>query len=167
MPVLTPTPTAPRLAGVPRRQCLSLVGASLLGLGLVGCASKPVTSTVGLTLAASADVNPDPRGRASPLTVRVYALKLSTGFDAADFFSLYDKDSATLGADMLQREEFLLRPGENKTLALTLPAEAGALAVFAAYRDLEHARWRAVRQVEVGKAVQWRVKLGQRQVSFE
>ena len=70
---------------------------------------------------------------------------------AADFFSLFEKDQATLGAEMVQREELLLRPGESKKLELTLAADAKAIGVMAAYRDLERARWRDVRVVEPGK----------------
>jgi type VI secretion system protein VasD len=142
----------------------------LLGLAvalLLACANKPVVTPVSLTLAAGADVNPDARGRASPLTVRVYALKSPAAFEAADFFSLYEKDAATLGAEMALREEALLRPGETKKLELTLPADAKALGVIAAYRDLERARWREVRALEVGKAVNLTATFGPRQVRIE
>ena len=106
-----------------------------------------------MTLVAGADANPDARGRASPLTVRVYALKTSGAFESADFFSLFEKDQATLGAEMVQREEMLLRPGDSKKLEMTLAADIKAIGVMAAYRDLDRARWREVRVVEPGKAL--------------
>jgi tRNA-dihydrouridine synthase len=68
-----------------------------------------VVTTVAVTLTAGADANPDARGRASPLTVRVYAMKAPGPFEGADFFSLFEKDQATLGAELVQREEVLLR----------------------------------------------------------
>lgn len=145
----------------------------LLAALLTGCAKppppppKPVVTPVALTLVAAADVNPDARGRASPLTVRVYALKTTGAFDAADFFTLFEKDQATLGAEMVQREEMLLRPGESKKLELTLPADAKALGVIAAYRDLERARWREVRVVEPGKPLVLTVGLGARQIRID
>lgn len=146
-----------------------MVWASLLvvALSLTACASKPVVSQVKLNLAAGADVNPDARNRPSPITVRVYALKSAASFEAADFFSLFEKDATVLGADVVSREELLMRPGDSKPLDMKLPPEAKVLAVFAAYRDLDRARWRAVRMIEVGKEVKLQIKAGARQITIE
>jgi type VI secretion system protein VasD len=144
--------------------------AVLLALALAGCASPPpppVVSNIQLSVSAGADANPDARKRASPVTVRVYALKSSAPFDAADFFSLYEKDTATLGAELVQREEFLLRPGEEKAIPLKFGPEVKAIGVMAAFRDLERARWRAVHVVDVGKSVELKVKLSGSQVNLE
>ncbi len=148
-------------------QKLFLVGMVVVALALTACASKPVVSQIQLSVVAGADVNPDARNRPSPVTVRVYALKSAAAFEAADFFSLYEKDASTLGADVVQREELLLRPGDNKPLELKLSPDAKSLAVFAAYRDLDRARWRAVRVIEVGKAVKLQIKVAARQISIE
>lgn len=141
---------------------------ALAALALAGCAAKPpVVTPVAMTVTAGADANPDVRGRASPLTVRVYVLKSPGPFEGADFFSLFEKDTATLGAELVQREEMLLRPGESKKLDMTLPADAKAIGVMAAYRDLDRARWREVRAIEVGKPVVLTVTLGARQIRIE
>ncbi|VTU31890.1 MULTISPECIES: type VI secretion system lipoprotein TssJ [unclassified Variovorax] len=140
------------------------------GLLLAACGSpppKPVVTQVSITLAAGTDANPDARGRASPLTVRVYALKTTGAFEAADFFSLFEKDQATLGAEMIQREEVLLRPGESKKIEMTLQPDAKAIGVMAAYRDLDHARWREVRALEVGKPLNLGLNFGARQIRVE
>ncbi|MBP6897964.1 MAG: type VI secretion system lipoprotein TssJ [Gammaproteobacteria bacterium] len=150
-----------------------LAGAVLGPLLLAGCAAppppppKPIVTPVVLNLKGGADANPDARGRASPVTVRVYALKASQSFDAADFFTLFDKDQATLGGDLVQKEELLLRPGDSRRIEMTLPADAKALAFMAAYRDLERARWREVRPVEPGKPVKLDVTFGARQIRIE
>jgi type VI secretion system protein VasD len=148
-----------------------LVACCILVLGALvsGCAApppKPVVTQVSLTLTAAAEANPDPRGRASPLAVRVYVLKTPGAFQSADFFTLYDKDVATLGADLIQREEVQLLPGENKKLAFTLQPEAKLVGVIAAYRDLEHATWREMRSLDVGKPNNLDVRLGTRQISI-
>ena len=148
-------------------QNLLLVGLVVAAVGLTACASKPVVSQIQLSVLAGADVNPDARNRPSPITVRVYALKSAAAFEAADFFSLYEKDASVLGADVVQREELLLRPGDNKPLEMKLSPDAKSLAVFAAYRDLDRARWRAVRVIEVGKAVKLQIKVAARQISIE
>ncbi|MDH6170723.1 type VI secretion system protein VasD [Variovorax boronicumulans] len=153
-------------AAVTRRRVAAL-GLAVAGLTLAGCASKPVVTPVSITLVAGADANPDARGRASPLTVRVYALKSPGPFEGADFFSLFEKDQATLGAELVQREEMLLRPGETKKLDLTLPADAKSIAVMAAFRDLDRARWREVVPVTTGKPQALTVNFGARQIRVE
>lgn len=147
-------------------------GALLLGLALLAasCAEpppKPVVTPVSLNLTASADANPDARGRPSPLTVRVYVLKAPGPFEGADFFSLFDKDQATLGPELVRREELLLRPGESRKLEFTLEPDARNIAVLAAYRDLERARWRDLKALEVGKPNVFNVSLAARQVRIE
>ena len=155
-----------------RRGLLALAGFGLVtatSAGLVGCGSppKPVTSQIQLSISSTADLNPDTRNRPSPVSVRIYGLKAAAAFEAADFFSLFEKDTATLGADIVRREDLFLRPGETKTLELSLPADAKVLAVLVAYRDLERARWRVVRAIEVGKPATLKVQLAARQVVVE
>jgi type VI secretion system protein VasD len=142
---------------------LLLVG---LVVGLTGCASapKPVVSTLQITVEAAADVNPDTRRRASPVTVRIYALKTTAAFDSADFFALFEKDQATLGAEMLAKEEMLLRPGESKVLSFKLGPEAKSIAYFAAYRDLEKASWRGHSAIAVGQQANLKIKVLQKQI---
>jgi type VI secretion system protein VasD len=149
------------------RRRVAALGLAAAGLLIAGCASKPVVTPVSITLVAGADANPDARGRASPLTVRVYALKSPGPFEAADFFSLFEKDQATLGAELVQREEVLLRPGESRKLDLTLPADAKAIAVMAAFRDLDRARWREVRAVTPGQPQTLNVSFGARQIRID
>ncbi|MDR0779437.1 MAG: type VI secretion system lipoprotein TssJ [Pseudomonadales bacterium] len=146
-----------------RRDCLLAALGGTLALA-AGCASKEVVTPVSLNLVAAANANPDANGRASPLAVRLYVLKASSAFSSADFFSLYDKDSATLGADLLQREEALLRPGETKSFNFSLKPDAQAIGVIAAYRDLERARWRELRALNVGKPSHLNVLLEARQI---
>jgi len=119
-----------------------------------GCASGPKPTPVTGSIAASARVNPSVSKRPSPLLVRVYELKAVTAFNAADFVSLYQRDQAELGADLVAREEMTLAPGETKPLSKTLAPETRFVGVFAAYRDLEHARWRAVVPITPGQKQQ-------------
>jgi len=151
-----------------RRVWLRAAAGAALGAALAGCASKPVTSTpLELTFSVAAGVNPDANGRASPLTLRVYALKSPSAFQSADFFSLFERDSATLGADLVQREELLLIPGQSQALTWSLPLEAKTLAVLAAYRELERSRWRAVHALTVGKAQRLEVRCEARSVTLD
>jgi type VI secretion system protein VasD len=135
----------------------------------LGCASapKPVISTLQITVEAAVDVNPDARRRASPVTVRVYALKTANAFDSADFFALFEKDQATLGADMLGKEEMLLRPGESRVLNMKLGPEAKTIGYFAAYRDLEKTSWRGKKELIVGQPATFKIKVLQTRIVAE
>ena len=72
-------------------------------------------TSIDAQILASFEINPDANGRPSPLVVRIYELKSISAFNDADFFKLYDEEVATLGGDLLSREEFELTPGESKS----------------------------------------------------
>jgi type VI secretion system protein VasD len=125
-------------------------------LWVAGCGSPPPPppkpTTLNGNIVASPALNQDARNRASPVVVRMYELKSSALFEAADFVSLYDKDQATLGAEMIGRDEVVVRPGETQAIAVkTLPADAKFIGVMAAYRELERARWRVLVPVAPNK----------------
>ena len=149
---------------------LMQIAVVLGSLALAGCATPPpppVVSELQLSVVAGADVNPDARKRASPVLVRIYALKSAAPFEAADFFSLFEKDTATLGGELVQREEFLLRPGEEKALPLKFGPEVKSIGVMVAYRDLERARWRDVHTIAIGKPAELKVRLTGSQIGLE
>ena len=116
-------------------------------VAIAGCASPPPPpkpTAVKASLQASATVNPDIHKRPSPVVVRVYELKSSAAFDAADFLSLYERDQATLGAEMAGREEFTLRPGETRPWEKVAGPETRFIGVIAGYRNIERARWKTL-----------------------
>jgi len=125
---------------------------ALLGLTLLqGCSSsgpkqvQPDPFTV--VVQADAKANPDSYGRPSPTKVVFYELKSPVTFENTDFFSLSQKDQATLGGDMLSREEFFLRPGDSKTLSRKGLPETTSLAVFVEFRDIDKSIWHATANV--------------------
>ncbi len=112
---------------------------------LCACASKPPKpAETQAVIAASADVNPDSEGRASPVVVRIYQLRGDAEFNGADFFALYEMEQQTLGASLILRDERTLFPGQQVQLSLALSPDARFLGVAAAYRDIRASRWRAV-----------------------
>jgi type VI secretion system protein VasD len=88
--------------------------------------------------------NPDLRGRPSPVVVRVYELKAVGAFNTADFFSLFEKEQEALGSELVGREEYQLQPDETRPYQRQLQPDTKFIGVAAAFRDLEHARWRNV-----------------------
>ena len=102
--------------------------------------------------------NPDGGGRPSPVVLRVYELKSVGAFNTADFFALFEKEGETLGGDLLGREEFQLDPGETRPYQRQLQPDTRFIGVVAAFRDLEHARWRQAAPVPSKRSI--RVTLG-------
>jgi type VI secretion system protein VasD len=88
-----------------------------------------------MTVAASADTNPDGSGRPSPIVVRVYQLKTDAAFKGADFFALYDDDQKVLGAELISRDEYVLNPSERKTIDVTVSRDTRFIGALAAFRD--------------------------------
>jgi type VI secretion system protein VasD len=117
----------------------------LLGLAVVSCGAKPPKPTATkATLIVASDANPDSKGRASPIVVRVYQLKEEGAFANAEFFALFDKEQETLGASVVAREEYDLRPGETRQLELKLAPEARFVGAAAAFRDIRNAKWKVI-----------------------
>ncbi|MBN3775992.1 membrane protein [Burkholderia lata] len=90
------------------------------------------------------DANPDDRGRAAPIVVRIYELKSDGAFESADFFTLQTQDKTVLADDVVKRDELQLRPGEHQTLVRRPDPATKTIGVIAAYRDLPNTVWRAV-----------------------
>jgi len=126
-----------------------LLGAALLAaLSACGGAPPPPPPTlVNLTLKAGADANPGPDGTGAPVVLRVYQLGSQAGFTNAEFYPLYNSDSATLGQDLVKRDDYPLAPGQTKTVALTPNDPVKAIGVFAGLRDFAHATWRAAADI--------------------
>ena len=133
---------------------------------LMACGSPPPPpppkpTTVAGSIEASAQLNPSPSQRPSPMLLRIYELKSATSFNGADFMALYQADQATLGTEMVAREEHTLRPGESRPYQKTLAADTRFIAVFGAYRDLTRATWRAVVPVPAGQAHKLTIRAGE------
>jgi type VI secretion system protein VasD len=93
--------------------------------------------------------------------LRIYELKSAAAFNSADFMSLYQRDQAELSTDLLGKDEFVLAPGESKSFAKTLAPETRFLGVVAAFRDLEHSKWRSVVTIQPGKKQQVTIRAGE------
>ncbi|MDQ6685203.1 MAG: type VI secretion system lipoprotein TssJ [Pseudomonadota bacterium] len=136
-------------------------GLACVVVALAGCASgPPKPAQVSGTIQASAQANPSSSRRPSPLLIRVYELKSVAVFNAADFMSLYQRDQAELASDFIGKEEFVLNPGETKPYAKTLAPETRFLGVVAAYRDVEHAKWRSSVAIKPGQIQQIKITAG-------
>jgi type VI secretion system protein VasD len=110
--------------------------------------APPPPTVVELTLNSSASINPDADGKASPVVFRIYELREQSGFTGADFFAIFDKEQATLAADLVRKQELVIKPGEHKTLRIEPAADTRVLGFFAAFRKLDNAGWRTFTELK-------------------
>jgi type VI secretion system protein VasD len=150
-----------------RRRAFAVSAAVALSLTMAACGgSPPPPGNVDLTITATDDINPDPAGRASPVVLRVYQLAEPTTFQTADFFQLFDKESPTLGADLVAREEVTIPPGGTLSVPIALKPNAQRIGIAAAFRDIDKASWRAVIEVPPNKTTKVKAEVMKLQVSL-
>ncbi len=136
-----------------------LAAAAALCGPLAAAPPAPQPTIAVLDIQAAADINPDPKGAAAPVGIRLYQLTLPDGFEAADFFALYRDDGAALGAALRGREELVLAPGRRERVSEEMKEDAHYIGVLVAYRDIDHASWRLVVPVPANKTTTFAVEL--------
>ncbi|HVG04951.1 MAG TPA: type VI secretion system lipoprotein TssJ [Burkholderiaceae bacterium] len=119
---------------------------------LTACASAPKPVVVKLTMQATSGINPDQRGRPSPVQLKLFELKSLSSFERADFFSLFDRERETLGPELVARDEFVFKPGDRIAQERKLAPDTKFLGVVVGYRDLERSQWRMAIPVETAAA---------------
>jgi type VI secretion system protein VasD len=130
---------------ITRRAVLGVCAA----LATTGGASAPPPAVLTLTIAAGSDQNPDAAGRAAPVAVRLFELNGAAKFERADVFALTEREQQTLGDESQGSEEFVLRPGETRTITRELKKGVQFIGVAVLFRDIDRSRWRAIAQVGV------------------
>lgn len=135
-----------------RHRRLVVLWALMPGFVVAGCAKapppvapvepKPVEAH--MTIAVTADANPDATGRPSPVVVRVYQLKGDAGFKGSEFFGLFDDEQQALGADLVMRTEYVLAPSELRSIDVALAADTRFVGAVAAFRDIRNSQWRGL-----------------------
>lgn len=134
----------------PRRRALFVMTVAALA---TGCAStrKTAETACDLYLTASSVVNPDSRGRPSPILVGIYGLKSTAAFEASGFSALQDRAKATLGDDLVSFEQVILLPGEHKLIQWPAHTEARSFGIVAGYRELNKSVWRVTVALPAGE----------------
>jgi type VI secretion system protein VasD len=88
------------------------------------------------------NINPDENKRPSPVYVRLYELKSPAVFQKSDFIDLYERDTAILGADFVNKQILKpLSPGVNRTDNVVLKNGAttiGLYVEFSQYRGVNY-----------------------------
>lgn len=150
------------------RVWIGLALVACAGIVLNGCARDrpPPPTEVTVSIVAASDVNPDRNDRPSPIMVRVYELRSAGVFESADFFALFEQDQQVLGGDRINRWEYQLEPGERASLDAEFQDSSGYVGVVAAYRDIEHARWRAFTPIQANRINDLEIVLDRLEVSI-
>jgi type VI secretion system protein VasD len=158
-------PASPRRAMLRVMLLWTAAAAALQGLAACGGIKvippppppPPKPTIVDVELKAQDNLNPDTRGRPSPLLVRLYELATPAGFEALPFDALQADDTAGLKPDLIDKREQVIAPGSTTAIGLKPEDKVKFIGVFASFRDLERAKWRAV--VPVKGNVTQRVEL--------
>lgn len=132
----------------------------LVILSIAGCAAtseKPVRETTKLTfdITASPYANPDQQGRYSPIMVTIYELKSPKQFQEMDFFSLQNNSKELLGDDLLNKEEYILQPGETITIRHKTAPGTTTIGMTAGYRNITHSVWKKVFRLAPAPYAAW------------
>jgi type VI secretion system protein VasD len=154
--------------------------------GMKGCATadvlssnalkyvfKPDPTIIQAKVKVAKDVNPDSRGRPSPVKTRFYLLKSASVFKSADFFQLKEQDRELLGDDLRVREEEVFKPGDREEIEISLPPEETPddgklyLGIMVGYWDLNHSDWRVTREIEVEETTEIVIRIDRSEVSIE
>ena len=98
--------------------------------------------TVQVQLTAASDSNATAAGQGAPVIIRIYQLGSASGFEGAEFYRLFNSDAATLGADLIRKDEVLVAPGATRTQSLDVSDKVRAIGVFAAFRTFSGKTWR-------------------------
>ncbi|MEJ8472482.1 type VI secretion system lipoprotein TssJ [Roseibium algae] len=117
---------------------------AVLGLFLLsGCVSTaPSPTTVDLAISGAANMN-----GGAPAKVKVFYLTSAATFNSSDFFTLFNTPQASLGTDLIAVDEFQLAPGRTVTDTRSINGTPSAIGVVAAFRDIDGARFKAVRTI--------------------
>ena len=134
---------------------------------LHGCGAPPEqpATVLSANVVATGDVNSSGEELGRPVVVRLYELKSAGAFTSADFFSLYEKEAETLGADLLGREEVSVAPGQFQHIEKRVAPEAAYLGVLVAFRDIDQSQWRTFNYMKPDVTNTFTVKVGANSVS--
>jgi type VI secretion system protein VasD len=139
----------------------------MTALAAAGCSSQPPPPAVlTLNIKAGADQNPDPSGHPSPVAVRLFELAGTAKFERADFFALTEREQQTLAAEGQGSEEFVLNPGESRTITRELKKGVQFIGIAVQFRDIDHAQWRAMSPVAASGPSQRALSIGRLSASL-
>jgi len=121
---------------------------TLLIVALTSCSATKkmfgLTNNIDISIRTTKDVNLDAQGNPSPIVVRLYELSTAVEFRKADYAALFNDEQATLGKDLLRRDEYEIKPEQTRIIARKAKENTKYLGLLAAYHNTTNIKWRAV-----------------------
>lgn len=120
---------------------LSRLAALAMVALVAACAAPPAPpppTSVALTVNTAPDAN-----SGLPARVQVYYLSSVAGFQGADYFGLADDAQATLGADLVASDQYLMMPASTEQDGKSFDRTVTHIGVVVGFRDISTAAWRA------------------------
>lgn len=111
--------------------CSSVPDFGLPGVELFDNESENIT----IRLEVDTNLNPDNKGRPSPLVFRVYQMTADAQFRSLDFNTLYEQKASVLGADLRKLDETLILPGTSISYNLKVFKDTQFIGILAAYQN--------------------------------
>lgn len=145
------------------RRLLTWLLSGLALVLLIGCPKEP--ARVNIVLNAANNVNPDARGQALSVVVRIYQLKDKGRFESADYNALWKSDKETLSDDLLERQERMVQPGTQEMLEIQANSMANYLGAVALFRNPSGDTWRKI--IPIRKNAPQKISLMLRDQSIE
>jgi len=100
-----------------------------------------------IDIAASDDVNPDGKGYASPIQLKVYELSSRSTFDNLDFERAYNNAQTLLSDELVSEVILTLQPNESIRHTISLSENTRFIAIIAGFIDIDSTRWKHVYDV--------------------
>jgi len=127
----------------------------LVAVTLILSACTSVNSGVGkwfgldtdlqLEFKVDADINPDDTNTPSPLFIRMYELKSKKMFKNADFLDLFERDKATLGADMITKQRLRrIKPGEDREEHFVLDKKTRFIGLYGEFLQYKNSGFKLI-----------------------
>lgn len=123
---------------------LLLVGACTSNESKVG-GMLGLNTNLKLEFKVADNINPDEKRTPSPVYLRFYELKSDKQFNKTDFLELYERDTESLGDDLVSKQELKrIAPGEAREEKFVLDKETRYVALFAEFFQYKDAKYKVV-----------------------
>lgn len=99
---------------------------------------------VKVNIAASSRVNPDAKGRAHPVRLKVYQLTNKHSFVNASYHDLVTRDFLVLGDALVRSTEVVIKPGQSSKLALDQNIAGRYVGIVAMFNQPHGENWRVI-----------------------
>jgi type VI secretion system protein VasD len=119
---------------------------------LASCSKSPPPTVAEVVISAAPGLNPaPPDDRPSPVVIMLYELAGTEAFLTADFYQLSGSADATLGKDLVARDQLTVKPGTRHNWVREVDPRTRFVGIVASYRSIDQAGWRAVAPIPLNK----------------